>query len=276
MVSVYQVYQSLKDLANKEQKGYITPKVFNSFAHIAQMNIFNELFSELVDAKKLSRQGFELGRDKSVRKQKLEDLSYFVKKSIASSQNNIFPKPIDMSRVISIKIRDVLQNVGVSENISVNSCEILYDPEKANHILGSNLSTPTRDFPVALVADEIEVFPASVNEIEIMYYRVPGSLDFNNNYSGSLLGNTSVAMNASMMPPFYAEVFTPVNPAVGGGTGGTGYDLGSGLPDYSSLRDFMLPDHLVPEIVMEMAKLLGVRLRDPNIQAFASREEAAE
>ena len=269
MASIVLVYDTLKNLANKEQKGYITPGVFNSFAHIAQMNIYNELFSELVDAKKLSRQGFELGRDKSVRKQKLEDLSYFVKKATASSQNNIFPKPIDMSRIISIKIRDVLQNTGVSENISVNSCEILYDPEKANYILGSNLSTPTRDFPVALISDEIEVFPASVNEIEVMYYRVPGSLDFNNNYSGSLLGNTSVAMNASMMPPFYAQITTALTPT------GESY-VGSGMPDYSSLRDFMLPDHLVPEIVMEMAKLLGVRLRDPNIQAFASREEAAE
>ena len=38
----------------------------------------------------------------------------------------------------------------------------------------------------------------------------------------------------------------------------------------------MLPDHCIPELVSEIAKLLGVRLRDPNVQAFASREEATE
>jgi hypothetical protein len=41
-------------------------------------------------------------------------------------------------------------------------------------------------------------------------------------------------------------------------------------------RDFMLPSHCIPELVSEMAKLLGVRLRDPNILSFASREEASE
>ena len=54
MVSVLQVYTALKDLANKEQKGFITPQVFNSFAALAQMNIYNEMFSELVDAKRLA------------------------------------------------------------------------------------------------------------------------------------------------------------------------------------------------------------------------------
>ena len=56
MVSVLQVYTALKDLANKEQKGFITPQVFNSFAALAQMNVYNEMFSELVDAKRLMRQ----------------------------------------------------------------------------------------------------------------------------------------------------------------------------------------------------------------------------
>jgi hypothetical protein len=60
MVSVIQVYNALKDLVNKEQKGFITPQVFNSFAPVAQMNIYNELFAELVNAKRLSRQGFDL------------------------------------------------------------------------------------------------------------------------------------------------------------------------------------------------------------------------
>ena len=79
MVSVYQVYQSLKDVANKEQKGFITPQVFNNFASLAQLNIYNEMFSELVDAKRISRQNLDPGRDKSIRKQKLEDLSFYIK-----------------------------------------------------------------------------------------------------------------------------------------------------------------------------------------------------
>lgn len=83
MVSVLQVYTALRDLANKEQKGFITPQVFNSFAALAQMNIYNEMFAELVTAKRLSRQNFEPGRDKSVRKQKQEDLAFYLRRKAA-------------------------------------------------------------------------------------------------------------------------------------------------------------------------------------------------
>ena len=80
MVSVLQVYTALKDLANKEQKGFITPQVFNSFAALAQMNIYNEMFTELVDAKRLNRQNFDPGRDKSVSQTKRRRPVFFSEK----------------------------------------------------------------------------------------------------------------------------------------------------------------------------------------------------
>ena len=40
MVSVQQVYDTLKDLANKDQKGFITPAVFNNFAGVARAQHF--------------------------------------------------------------------------------------------------------------------------------------------------------------------------------------------------------------------------------------------
>ena len=100
MVSVLQVYTALKDLANKEQKGFITPQVFNSFASLAQMNIYNEMFSELIDAKRLSRQNFDPGRDKSVRKQREEDLSMYLRTEFMSVP--FIEKPSDLSKTISI------------------------------------------------------------------------------------------------------------------------------------------------------------------------------
>tara|TARA_R110000772_G_C13216576_1_gene431431 strand:- start:243 stop:977 length:735 start_codon:yes stop_codon:yes gene_type:complete len=244
MASIQQVYNTLRDLTNKEQKGFITPMVFNSLAHVAQMNVYNEFFTELVEAKKLSRQGFELGRDKSLRKQKLEDLSYFVKKTAINSSGNIFEKPYDLSKIISINIYNSIESGEVTSATVRNSCEVLYDIEKANYILGSNLSTPTRDFPVALVAENIEVFPASVNRIELTYYKNPTSWKFGTKEASPLLPNYSTQIG--------------------------------GAADPLNMMDFMLPNHCVPELVSEMAKLLGLRLRDPSIQVVASREEAAE
>ncbi len=241
MVSVLQVYTALKDLANKEQKGFITPQVFNSFAALAQMNIYNEMFSELVDAKRLSRQNFELGRDKSVRKQREEDLSYFLAEMEITVSEGLADKPSDLSKIISLSV------VG-TPTVPV---EIVYDSEKMDRIAGSNLSAPSSSFPVALVsALDIEVFPSDTSKVKLRYYAKPTSIDKDG--------------DIDVNPPYYD--FNVVN------------FNGSEVEAFNSLnsRNFMLPPHCLTEVVMEMAKLIGVRLRDQNISVFATQEEASE
>ena len=46
-ISVDRVYQKVLALANKEQRGYITPQEFNLFADHAQMDIFEQYFYDL-------------------------------------------------------------------------------------------------------------------------------------------------------------------------------------------------------------------------------------
>tara|TARA_R100000353_G_scaffold175856_1_gene147443 strand:+ start:1024 stop:2076 length:1053 start_codon:yes stop_codon:yes gene_type:complete len=43
-ININTVYQKVLDIANKEQRGYITPNEFNSFADQAQMEIFDSYF----------------------------------------------------------------------------------------------------------------------------------------------------------------------------------------------------------------------------------------
>ena len=52
MVSIDTVYQRVLALANKEQRGYITPQEFNLFANQAQMEIFEQYF---YDTKQFNR-----------------------------------------------------------------------------------------------------------------------------------------------------------------------------------------------------------------------------
>lgn len=47
MVLIDTVYQRVLALANKEQRGYITPQDFNLFANLAQMEIFEQYFYDL-------------------------------------------------------------------------------------------------------------------------------------------------------------------------------------------------------------------------------------
>ena len=245
MASVQAVYNSLKDLTNKEQKGFITPQIFNSLASLAQMNIYNEFFTELIDAKKLSRQNLELGRDKSVRKFKLEDLSFMVRNATIDSSDNVFNRPDDLSRIISIRVNNTFDFTGSDLR---TLCETLYDAGKMDAILGSNLSTPTESFPVALIGREIEVFPSTINSIIVTYYKKPTSFEVG-------------TRDESPLQPSY-NAFEQID--------------GSLQFNPIGSRDFMLPDHCIPEIVNEMAKLLGVRLRDQNVQVTATREEASE
>lgn len=254
MVSVYQVYQSLKDLANKEQKGFITPQVFNNFASLAQMNIYNEMFSELVDARKISRQNFDPGRDKSVRKQKLEDLSFFVKRKVFTVTDGLdtssIVKPSDLSKIISVLADSVLDSEG-TEAINYVPCQIVYDPEKMNYLKSSNLSAPSLNFPVILVSgDKLEVFPDDVESVELTYYGKPTSFDS----FGQITAD----------PPTYAFIASAF--------GGDEVEFFNS----ANSRDFHLPPHYLTEVVMEMAKLIGVRLRDPNVTSFATQEEASK
>ena len=276
MASTVLVYEALKKIANKEQKGYITSDVFNTFAEIAQLNVFNEIFSELIDAKKLSRQGFELGRDKSIRKQRLEDLARFTKREVIMQTDFMFLKPVDLAKIISIRvINNTLRGyempgsqasaIGMAGNASTDSgiamtpCELVYDLEKANYILGSNLSTPTLSFPIAIVAEQIEVFPSVVTEVELTYYRTPGSIGATPDYVNGELPTRY--LQPSKRPPHLAM-----------SQSGQGGDMYS----YSGIRNFELPDHYAPELVAEIAKLMGIRLRDPNLSSYGAKEEAAK
>jgi len=47
MASVREVYQSLRDIANKDQRGFITPVEFNSLAAVAQATVFNNMFKDI-------------------------------------------------------------------------------------------------------------------------------------------------------------------------------------------------------------------------------------
>ena len=251
MVSVLQVYNTLKDLANKDQKGFITPAVFNNFTNVAQINIYNELFQELVKAKQIQRQNFDPGRDKSVRKQVKEDLSYFTVSDLVinASGDNIFYKPDNLSKIISISCSEQSRSeIEIDDKRHERrTVELVYDVEEIDRILTSNLSTPTESFPVALITQDIEVFPSFIDKIRLTYYRLPGSIkESDGSFVDSSPAYTEVSIGGAI-------VFSPLN----------------------SLN-FMLPSHYLTELVMEMAKLIGVRLRDPNIVGFASQEEASE
>ena len=233
MASVNRVYSALKDLVNKDQRGFVTPAVFNNFAQVAQMNLFNKLFSDAALNKRLRQSQFDAGRDKSRVKQANEDLSYFSKKATISLTTGVGDKPSDLARVISLFTTDA----------TAKNLELIYDEEKLEYILRSTLSAPTTTYPIALVADDINVFPTSIASVIMRYYKIPQGLV------------PSTGARTTSSPRF-------------------GYTVVAGkeVYDVANSVDFELPEHYFAELVVEIAKLIGVNLRDTEVYAYANQE----
>jgi hypothetical protein len=229
--SIQIVHDTLLDLANKDQQGFVSDLEFNRFAQIAQLNIYNGLFDELKDAKRLSRAGFNPNRDKSRIKRIQEDLSHFSTKATVTKSSGVFNKPDDLSRIISVTTAGSI----LLDQSTKKSIEICYDEEKIERILISTLSAPTDDFPIALVSDDIHVFPTSVNKIEVRYYKIPQGR------------NTGDGERSSSQPKFAPS---------------------------GTLIDFELPEHYTADLIYEIAKMIGVNLRDNDIVAYGNTEVA--
>lgn len=240
MARVRVVYETLKDLINKDQKGFVTPSIFNNLAGIAQLNIFNRLFDDMKDAHRNARAAFNPGRDKSLFKRLREDLAFFVKReTLLINTDGVFEKPADLSRVISIRTGETTQDNG---EITHTQVEIVYDEEKIERILRSNISSPSESFPVSLVSRDIEVFPSSISEIDLKYYKFPQSVNMaTGNYSAS---SPSIALIE-----------------------------GTSIVDPSNSYDFELPRHYESELVIEIGEMIGVNLRDQLVTTYAQTEQ---
>lgn len=263
MINVIDIYNTVRDLCNKDQKGFVTPEVFNTFAAIAQQNVYNEMFIELALSKKLRRSNVDNARDKSVYKQVEEDLSYFIHERILGDASaeidyvqveggeegevydpsddsiTVVRKPSNLSKIISIRDNTV---TGVR-----TSLELIYNSEDADRVMNSNLSTPTLDFPVALISHNIEILPVDLNEVVLKYYRIPGSINATGNVESDLT-------------PSYVQIGSRSNV----------------FPDALNSRHFELAPHYSNEIVIEIARMIGIRLRDTFLTTITVNEEKAE
>ena len=151
--------------------------------------------------------------------------------------------PADMYKLIGIRKTGSTGTYGAGTERT--PFEIVRNNNDAAHILGSNLSTPTEAFPLAVVTNTVELFPTSISKAVMTYYRLPGSVNVDGTFSD--------------LPPIVATKNDDYNNAI---IMATGY------------RDFMIPRAYESELVYEIAKLIGVRLEDQEVTAFASQEEA--
>jgi hypothetical protein len=149
-ISTYRVYSVLKDLCNKDQRGFITPDVFNSFAPIAQNMIFNKMF-ESVRKKRRQRQGqIDAGYFLSSLKRIKEDLMTFERTVPISFVSGYAAKPSDFAYSISASKADG------------TPIDIVTDVYKTNFAVRSTLGSPTEAAPLINVSSGFNIFPSTI------------------------------------------------------------------------------------------------------------------
>lgn len=236
MASVERVFKSLKDLVNKDQRGFITPSVFNQFAGVAQMNVYNRLFDRMTRSSRM-------GQRPASSKESLEDLSTFTKKISLTLANGIVAKPADFARAVTINtVTKVI--LGVSES---NLVQIVYNTDHIDRIINSDIMAPSDNAPVALISDTIEVFPnvnTNIESITLRYYKLPQGI------------NPTTQAKTTAQPTF----------------GYTSAVAGVELYSAANSVDFELPEMYFTDLIVEIAELVGVSLRDKDVFSYASSE----
>jgi len=192
MVNVDTVYQRVLTIANKEQRGYITPLEFNLLANQAQLSIFEEYFSTESQAKEAV--GNE-GEYSDIIKTLNEKISIF-KKFDASliNQGDFFLYPSDMYKLGTL----YYVPSSLSEDDSVEIQEINYDEFLDYN--QSPLTKPSRSHPLYIRREEgIKVFstPSITSGITATYIRKPAKVEW-----GYVVTNEQALYNASSSDNF--------------------------------------------------------------------------
>ena len=274
MVDITQVYEILRDLSNKDQRGFVTQNEFNNFASAAQTKISNEIFSEVLQAGKLRRQQVDGKGAMSLMRQKQEDLSYYFAEydllevgeglddylltqqnedgaeiEVNAATQDRYEKPRDLKYVIGIFLGET-----DAAGATAPPCEIIRDAQKYRRVLNSKLSHPTLSFPVAYIQDrEIRISPAGGLRPVMTYYRQPRA-----RYAAQQVvdaaGTVAAVGDLDVAGVPSIQVFENA--------------LGVQITDTLNTRNFDLPEHYLSEVVVEMAHMIGMNVRDTALMRY--------
>jgi hypothetical protein len=172
MVEINTVYQQVLVLANKEQRGYITPLEFNLFAEQAQLDIFEQYFYDINQFGRLP--GNSTGGSDML--DYLEEKIDYFKEERNININNT-GEFYNVGAAISdlYKIDSVIYSVYTCEQVNSN---------QIRNMLSSKLCRPTSYNPMYEIkrSNRLFLYPSSLNQaITVNYIRKPASPEWGYN-----------------------------------------------------------------------------------------------
>ena len=181
MVNIDTVYQRVLALANKEQRGYITPQEFNLFANQAQQEIFEQYFYDLNQQARVPGNEYVYADVDDMLEEKLQ----------------IFENTDDLATILGypvvlggfFTIPNYIYRVSKIEYNTVD-CEILKTKDFNDCINGGPLTKPNNIRPIANIRGYImrvvggatfnpsaPFTPAQYSNLSLTYFKKPGGIN---------------------------------------------------------------------------------------------------
>ena len=163
MILIDSVYQKVLAIANKEQRGYITPQDFNLFADQPQMEIFEQYFYDINLARKSQGNDTVYADIDDMLEQKLQVFE-------ASWNSGLPPLSMqDVYRIYDIYIGD--------PSVGTVACEIVNTKDFNAAYNKSRILAPTPSRPIAVIRNDSVIVADGFNSLTtpstIVYIRVP-------------------------------------------------------------------------------------------------------
>lgn len=157
MISIDTVHQRVLALANKEQRGYITPQEFNLYANQAQMDIFEEYFYDIDLHDRKPSNSTEYSNTVELIDEKL---SLFKEKVAAQSMSapGRFKVPTDIYRLGSVLYNE---KYIIDE---VQDSELIYFQSSPLTVAKKTRPVYTK-FKNSAGVNAIQVYPTSINNL---------------------------------------------------------------------------------------------------------------
>ena len=235
-IEINRVYQKVLAIANKEQRGYITPQEFNLFADKAQMEIFGLYFHQVNNAERKPKNQMLYSDIVEMTEEKLHP--FHVDTTVNVDATGVLTLPSDVHKLISItRANGTILN-------PVNKTEI-------NYIDNNPLTKPTLKRSVFVREDvnSLTIFPAPTSST----FNV--STDVTNDSPSTTFEaeGFEVSYYKRPTPPNWAYVLAGGNKAL--------YNASA-----TDLQDFELHSSEEEEVVSRILVSAGVMMKQPDVQ----------
>tara|TARA_R110002096_G_scaffold122162_3_gene264465 strand:- start:334 stop:1248 length:915 start_codon:yes stop_codon:yes gene_type:complete len=293
-VSVDTVYQRVLAIANKEQRGYITPQEFNLFANQAQLDIFEQYFYDINQFNRVPGNDTEYSNMLDLLNEKISIFQKY-QQSVSLDSSAIGTLPSDVYRLGTVMYTGATYPIELDE---ISQSDVL-DLEKSA-LTRAKLSRP---YYTRQTKTTIKIYPSILSSsTAVVNGTISGatalvvdgqssnrSITVGDTVTGtgvsgtvtvvSLIDQNNLVLSSSQsISNDVSLTFTPsvkCNYVDKPTTASFDYTIVNGEALYNSTNsvDFELHESEETELVLKILELAGISIEDPQLYQAATQQE---